>query len=345
MYMTKKIKQPFFGNIFFHTKQNTKQNQDITQLQKIDFYVRNEITMKKLIESILNYDSFFKTISPEGEAQLKKTKHGLFIDNDYAEGVDDQYILLNIPSESQLYFDSFIFEPNMSSKHILHLFESFHYIATAIEILYKQGIIHFDIRPTHIMIDSNTHTPRIAHFKKSIAIGHVTLEKLKPYFKTTAFSIKNNEIWPLEVYAIHYFLWISPVTKQENSFVCTKQDIDAIIQLYIQTNKLHSIYSETQLNQLNQQCCDFLLKFESFKKETIIKQLFNNWKSWDLYSISYMYCNICNILCLKTKNAYFIFILKSFFSILCENLHPNPKKRLSLAETQTKINHILFQLQ
>ncbi len=344
MYMSKKIKQQFFGNIFFSEKKKEKENcknEDMTELQEINFQIRNELTMKKLVESISNYEYFFRTISPECDAQLKKTEQGLFIDNDYVEGVDEQYILLNIPSDSKLYFDSFIYETKPSSKNILHLIESFRYILSAITLLQKEGIAHFDIRPTNIVLDPLTQTPRIVHFKKSISIAHVSIQELKPYFYATDQSIQAYEIWTLEVYVIYYFLWLT--NDPLHTSICSKDNIAEIIEMYMKSNKLNTIYTESQLNELKHECHQYLSTFENWKRDNVIKKMFDYWKSWDLYSFSYMYCNICNILLLKTTNAYFISILKSYLTVLCKNLHPNPKKRLSLIETQTKINHILYE--
>ena len=339
--MSKKIKKNFFGNIFFSKKQK-KPNEDITELQEINFQIRNELTIKKIVESILNYHFFFITISPDCDVQLKKTKYGLFIDNDYnKDTTTEQYILLNLPSDSKLYFDSFIYENCLLPKHVLYLFESFNYILSAIKLLHKNNILHFDIRPTNILLDQHTQTPRIIHFKKSISIENVSIQEIKPYFYATDYSIENYEIWPLEVYIIYYFLWLTNDSLLNG--ICSKKNISEIIELYVKTNKLNTIYSETQLNKLKQESNEYLLTFENSKKENIIKELFDYWNSWDLYCFSYMYCNICNILILKTKNTYFISILNSYLTILRKNLHPNPKKRLSLAETKTKINHILYE--
>lgn len=341
MYMSKKIKQQFFGNIFFSKKKKNCNDEEITELQKINFQIKNELTIKKLLESISNYECFFKTISPECDAKLKKTEQGLVLHNDYIEDVDKQYILLNIPSDSKLYFDSFICKTTPLSKNMLHLIESFRYILSAITVLQEKNIVHFDIRPTNIVLDSLTQTPRIVHFKKSISTANISIQELKPYFYASKHFIQTYEIWTLEAYVIYYFLWLT--NDPLDTSICSKDNIIEIIEMYMKTNKLNTIYTESQLNDLKQECTQYLLIFENFKRDKVIKIMFDYWNTWDLYSFSYMYCNICNILLLKTTNTYFISILKSYLTILYNNLHPNPKKRLSLIETQTKINHILYE--
>ena len=89
-------------------------------------------------------------------------------------------------------------------------------------------------------------------------------------------------------------------------------------------------------------CQEYLLLFETQTRENIIREAFKYWETWDIYSTSYMYYNICKILMEKTKDTYFLFILQSWITILYKNMNPNPALRLSLIETKTKINHILY---
>tara|TARA_Y100000591_G_C21800705_1_gene681909 strand:+ start:441 stop:1505 length:1065 start_codon:yes stop_codon:yes gene_type:complete len=351
--MSKRIKSNNFGYIqFFNNLQNQKQTQTqtqtqndnnadtLTELQEINFGIRNELTMKPFIEAIPNYQHFFITISPECGAQLKNTKDGLCMECDYSEGDLDQYILLNVPSESSLYFDSIIYENTIQAKTILHLFESFKYILSGIQLLNKQGITHFDIRPTNIVIDPKTQTPRIIHFKKAISIGNVSINEIKPYFDVSKHSIHDCEIWPLEVCAIYYFIWLTADIPKTSLF--TLDDRKAIIELHLKTNNMHYLFTESQYKDYEKSCQEYLQLFETQTRENIIREAFKYWETWDIYSTSYMYYNICKILMEKTKDTYFLFILQSWITILHKNMNPNPALRLSLIETKTKINHILY---
>jgi hypothetical protein len=82
-----------------------------------------------------------------------------------------------------------------------------------------------------------------------------------------------------------------------------------------------------------------------YKKNTdtlsIIKELLQNWITWDNYSLSIMYLRFLYYL---NINGYIenIFI-ENLTELLLTNIHPNPKKRLDIDTTLLKFNQSLYE--
>ena len=82
-----------------------------------------------------------------------------------------------------------------------------------------------------------------------------------------------------------------------------------------------------------------------YKKNTdtlsIIKELLQNWITWDNYSLSIMYLRFLYYL---NINGYIenIFI-ENLTELLLTNIHPNPKKRLDIDTTLFKFNQSLYE--
>tara|TARA_Y100000816_G_C26076840_1_gene566959 strand:+ start:571 stop:1638 length:1068 start_codon:yes stop_codon:yes gene_type:complete len=329
-----------FGYKFFPQKRKRNEyaaaNTNITKLQEINFQTKNELTIKNIIHKIPNKDLFFVTVSEECAVQFKKTSNELLVECDYVEDEPDQYILLAVPSCANTFYFARILDSERKSEHIaINMMESFSYLLLAIKLLLKEGLVHFNICQKNIALEESTETPRLINFGRAIPVQFVLIENLKPYFYTSSNTIGENESWPLEACAIYYILWLS-----SESETCTKNDIDAIVSFYRKSNKCLNYLTADEKNAHIMACFDFLSQFEKDTCYDMIKKLFEYWRTWDLYALSYMYMELCQeLLSNRCKDN---FLLKKFVKILWHNLSPCPTKRLSLAETQTKFNHVFY---
>ena len=119
------------------------------------------------------------------------------------------------------------------------------------------------------------------------------------------------------------------------------ENLMEIVYAYVENHiPLRRNYSADFLDKYKDLCYKQLLSYNSIELMDRIKLIINYWKTWDNYSLSCMYLLIMSYINLdgNASNDFMIFNSK----ILIMNIHPNPKKRLSIIETINKFKELLL---
>lgn len=327
-----------FGCIFYPgitcKGYSKKDKKHVTKLQKRDFNANNEIIIGNLIKKIKNYKNYFLPVVNSCPVNIRKMNNPELKKCDIiSSNKNFDYIVMDIPFVKNVDFMDVLTDPNTSHKErVAFILHSYRQLLKALQLLSNVGVAHFDLKLDNILFDKKTQLPYIIDFGISIPMNTITQQNIREYFYTFA---PEYYVWCLDIIVINYLLY-------ETSKPLSLENINYIVDLYIEYNRGLSIYSEEFKNLFKDACIKQLSQFIGVDKNKVIQYYMNHYKTWDNYSLSIIYLKILSTFLSKSdksiNNSYII----SLAEILTLNISPNPEKRLSIQQTREKFNNFIL---
>ena len=331
--MSKLLSQGGFGCVFYPgVKCNGTSNPDkkiVTKIQEDNFNAKNEDVVGEIIESIPNYKLYFlpvisscpinirkidKTVISKCEIIKEKTDY-VAMDIDYIKTVNFTQVLQNVNSK----------------KLLLILYQTYKYLLEALMLLQEKSIVHFDLKLDNLLFVKSTSQPRIIDYGISIPMDKLTSENMKQYFYVFA---PEYYVWCIEINMINYLIHKKRETLMEN-------DMKIVIDLTMHNNPILKLKNNDTVEEYRRQAYEYYRQFIGKDKNKIIEKLKEHFKTWDNYSLSVLLTSLINKLFDKDedKNAYILGLEK----LMLRNIHPDPNKRLSVKETTSKLDEVLYE--
>jgi serine/threonine protein kinase len=239
------------------------------------------------------------------------------------------YAIMKIPFIENISIINYFTHPDTDKKEILtYILYSYDYLLQNIETLNKNGIIHFDLKLSNILIEKSKKIPIIIDFGLSIPFDDIRPETYKKYFYAYSPSYY---IWCIEIHIICYLVKVNPVL--------TKDALVDLVNEYVKNNIGLKIFSDTFVRRFRDTAVDYYTKHiidTNATRDEIIKKLLKYIKTWDSYSLSLMF--LCFIQFISLGGFIHNKLIVEFSKLLLLNFHPNPEKRLSFDETKKKYN-------
>ena len=351
---SKFISQGTFGCIFYpaiecdgSVSKNKKYASKLVKNNKTDL---NEYLIGKIVKKIKLYEYYYAPVINMCSINLAKIDKRerdmckIIRDKKYSEtgmgtetgiGADtisaSSYAIMKIPFIENISIIEYFTHPDTEKKEILtYIFYSYDYLLRNIETLNKNGIIHFDLKLSNLLIEKSKKIPIIIDFGLSIPIDDIRPETYKKYFYAYSPSYY---VWCIEIHIICYLVKVNPVL--------TKDALKELIDKYVQSNIGLKIFSDTFVQRFRDTALDYYTKHlvdSGASKDEIIKKLLKYIQTWDSYSLSLMF--LCFILFISFHGFIHNKLIIEFSKVLLLNFHPNPEKRLSFDETKKKYNAI-----
>jgi serine/threonine protein kinase len=347
---TKLISQGTFGCIFYPAiecdgsiSKNKKYASKLVKNNKTDL---NEYLIGKIIKRIKLYEYYYAPVTNMCSinlAKIDKRERDMckIIRNRNSKGPSlytpsslestSSYAVMKIPFIENISIIDYFTHPDTDKKEILtYILYSYDYLLQNIETLNKNGIIHFDLKLSNILIEKSKKIPIIIDFGLSIPLDDIRPETYKKYFYAYSPSYY---IWCIEIHIICYLVKVNPVL--------TKEDLVDLINEYVQNNIGLKIFSDTFVRRFRDTAVDYYTKHvvnTGATRDEIIKKLLQYIPTWDTYSLSLMF--LCFIQFISFHGFIHNKLIIEFSKVLLLNFHPNPEKRLSFDETKKKYNAI-----
>jgi serine/threonine protein kinase len=223
---------------------------------------------------------------------------------------------------------------------IRKLLHSYKYLLRSLNSLAEKNVVHFDLKPDNILIDTVRNVPIIIDFGLSLDVNKVlqafngektNVALLKNYFFT---SYPRYYVWPLEVHYICYLL-------NKNS-APSIGDIERLCEEYVEGNEiLNILYSKPFVSKFKTDCIDSLKEYVGEKDTVAIRKIVEaSYKTWDNYSLSVLMMNLLYLLNFNgfRENK----LITDFSQLLVTNIHPNYRKRMSIQETINQFSAITY---
>ena len=329
----------------------------VSKLQRNNESAVNEIQIGEKIKKIPNYQLYFLPVVASCPVNLSTIDSKLLTacsniterdiqentrrdDKDKGKDKDrprenEGYILMEIPYVLNKSFYTILIDMYASKKHvIIGIIENYTYLLEALDTLLNANIVHFDIKSDNILYNQQTHLPLILDFGLSIYIPDLKADTMTIYFYNYT---PDYYVWPLEVHVINFLLYETEEGGEEG---LGEADVKKIAAAYVQHNKGLNNFS-TQFHEEYLAACETQLStYVGKNKKKTIDKLLSFYSSWDNYSLSILYLKTLSLMFPHGfhKNSLILY----FSQMLLFNIHPNPTKRYTLAETKQRFKDIFF---
>lgn len=202
------------------------------------------------------------------------------------------------------------------------------YLLQALKLLTESGIVHLDLKYPNILFNQEQDIPIIIDFG-------VSQEVTKPQYDWSNLRHMNN--YPcIDIFLIHHLLHETRNLNTIMNEAMTSQIINTIenekerFKPYIypsSTEEEIKIFKNTQN--------DYIRKQENKQISQILKELQNNYATWDNYSLALTFLEIINSSGIdkQTPNE----TLQKYIKTLIENIYRLPDNRMTITEMTEKI--------
>ena len=347
---TKLISQGTFGCIFYPAiecdgsiSKNKKYASKLVKNNKTDL---NEYLVGKIIKNIKLYEYYYAPVINMCSIDLAKIdkrerdmcriirakNKGVGVGNNTSlvESTTG-YVVMKIPFIENIGITDYFINSNINKKEILtYILYSYEYLLNNIKTLNDNGVIHFDLKLSNILIEKSKKIPIIIDFGLSIPVSDIRPETYRKYFYAYSPSYY---IWCIEIHIICYLVKVNPIL--------TKDALIKLIDEYVQHNIGLQIFSDTFVERFRDTALKYYTKLvvdTGESRDEIIKKLLKYIHTWDTYSLSLMF--LCFIKFISLYGFIHNKLIIEFSKILVLNFHPNPEKRLSFDETKRRYHSI-----
>ena len=306
----------------------------VSKIQRFDNSAKNEITIGKILTSIVEYKSHFAPIISHcnidiGEIKDKdKSKCMLF-----KKRKTQNYVMMKLDYVEGMEFLQYMIKNANSVQIINNIINSFNVLLRSISLLVNKKIVHYDLKGSNILYSTKKNIPLIIDFGLSIDMSSINNKSLKEVFYTYA---PQYYVWPLEV---HYLGLLFNVDKEPS-----EEALSNLAKEYVKNNKgINKNFSPNFLKKYEKSCLEQLKVYSQMRFEERVKFIMNYWNTWDNYALSITYLRFLRYLAIQGfyENSFIKFMGK----LLLQNIHPNPNKRLSLIDTTHTFNGFLYKEQ
>jgi serine/threonine protein kinase len=321
---------------------DTKNTNFLSKIVEKDYSSDNEIAlgkilkqrMKKWVENPLE-NHFAPVISHcnikigELDIEEKEKCEMMMTEN------NDDYVMMKIKHISGTEFDNIIVQNTNNALIMLMFTSSYTHLLKSLQMLKHAKICHFDIKAANIVYDDVKSLPIIIDFGLSIDMKNLNMKELYNsfYIFDTIYYI-----WPLEVHLINYIL--------HQNDTLSESGMREIAKDYVKNNVVLRAFSPEFNKKYEDECYYELSKYIGKDSDAVIERIIKYWDTWDNYALSLLYIKLLYYLIRNNEGVLIKNKFISFFIELClKNIHPNPKKRLSVEETLRSFNLFLYNQQ
>mgnify|MGYP001281770676 CR=1 FL=1 len=311
--------------------ETVEDSEHISKIQVYDKSAKKEIEVSKLLKTIKLYDNHFVPVLSHcfiNVSEIETTdKKQCSI---FTKQENGDFILLKMRNVDGDNFINYIVN-NKNTREILNiLINSYNHVLKSVKLLLEKRLVHYDLKGDNIMFDTKKSIPVLIDFGLSINMKKLNRKKLSQYFYVYA---PEYYIWPLEV---HYLCFLVKQNKIPN-IIELKQMVNAYVNGHVSIAKN---FSKAFIDKFKDLCEKQLLFYQSKSKENCIDHILKYWNTWDNYSLSTLYLKIIYYFNISgfVNNKFIVFLSE----LLLLNIHPNPKRRLTIQQSIEKFNTFIL---
>lgn len=340
----------------------------ITKIQMDVDTIRNELRIGKKVRNIQGYARYFAPILKNCKVQLKKDYLQEAKKCEFLQKYSDQrlleksYISTKIRYVGKLNLKTYLLGVSPSS-FFTEVLRTHSYLLKAVDKLWKNNIVHFDIKHNNIMIDSEKKVPIVIDFGLSFTTDVLQNEREA---KNAIYSFDEYSWWCIDVLACAYMLKFigyrsaktAMVKKMElniiyNMFAYGDSSLDAHMEdVFDETNvaptKKHQIrnFVLSPLSLNSEKAAHYKNTFKTYFSRFLdkpwshlYKELIKCANTWDNYSLAATYCYLLDRVTAKNPHNNMIANEKhlAYFSTLENILYSAPDERPSIQDTIRQI--------
>jgi serine/threonine protein kinase len=323
----------------------------ISKVQLLSSSARNEIHISHLIKQIPFYDRYFVPIIEHCQIEVGELDKGLLRscdlfkeqNIDVKSSLKDKFSIMKMNYVDSTTFTDYIDLIDDSKKMLNTIIESYKYLLIAIQKLYNQHIIHYDLKGENILYHIAQNHPLIIDFGLSIDLKG--LKHNDDYKKAFYVYSPDYYLWCPEIQVLSYLYTISDKP--------TKTEYKNIAIECVKYNKgLHNgVFNTKDIDDYRNELIKELQSYYGKSRHEVTKSILDKSShTWDNYSLSILFLKIIGYIIDGgdgdgdggdgadadgdggdggDNNNFLLF----FSQLLLQNIHPNPKKRHTIENT------------
>lgn len=321
------MKKHFFPNILEEREENKKyKNKMVNQ----NFYSVNELTISNRIKKKPYYYKYYLIIEEYENVNIYQINRKMIEKQN--SRFDKRYLVYKYTNKQMLDFNDFLQSFTIPKQFILCVFQSFSYILKALIHLNEYNICFFNLSPENVAFPNVCREkPLLQNFQLSLNTDGKILneEYITNIIKKDGLQFTHK---PIEVHLLFYLI-------QNNISTISYSFIEEICEIFIKNMSVLKLFSEKFTENHKKACIESLRKYINKPRSFIITDILTYTDKWDIYSLSVIYLFIVGniIRCFSLTQTF----LNKLTTVLFKNIHPDPKKRESLKNTEEETNQLL----
>ena len=339
--MSELLSQGGYGCVYYPaltcSGKSESSKKHVSKLQRKDWAAQNEIEIGNKIITIPNYELYFLPITSSCDIKMSSVDDKLLKDCRVVQKKpDSDFVLMKMDYLENISFTNYLKSSGESNAHLLlKVIESYKNLASSLGLLADNDIVHHDLKIDNILIGADDNLPIIIDFGISLNFSNVTVddERLNDFFYVHAADYYP---WPLDVHIINY---IVQVRSDSDYGPIVYEELKEIALDYCNGNQALNIFSADFLKAYKEKCFVYIKSLTGLRNSELLKILFKNYKTWDIYSLSIIYLKLIGYI-FDNKFPHTKF-LADFVELNLINISPNPNERLECKESVNYINNII----
>lgn len=342
----------------------------ITKIQKSERSIIHELRISKKIRNIVGYVRFFAPVLKSCEVKIAKDrvkdlKKCEVFENDSEKQIEGStYVSMKTRYVGDKDLRAYIFS-NMDPGFFLHeLWRTHAHLLKGIQKLFKNRIVHYDLKYNNVVFDNERKEPIIIDFGQSWLIDELTTED---QLKAAFFLFDQYDYWCIDVLICCYIIQKVGIKEAKTEKV-TEQEIDHIYDVFIYgrepkyestAENIKKVVSDVYLYNILQnptKMKNFKIKFKEYAAQFINKRtwrelyldLIKHANTWDSYSLSIIYLNMLDDVFLSNQELYRTLVTQSsmrlpkYVELMERIVYSVPGKRPSVQTVLSEIELLLL---
>jgi len=306
----------------------------VTKVQRKGYSATNEEEISKIIRTIPDYQLFFVPVESSCSIELSAIGKKLAKECRVMKKETDmksEYVLMRMGHIESVHFFAYITDSAEKKAFLFtNMISTLGHLLTGVGYLLDRNIVHFDLKSENILYSASNNLPLMIDFGISLDMSKVQKDNLANHFYV---SVPQYYVWPFDV---HLLCFISRLVPEDG--VLQQENVVEMASTYVSYNKSLEIYSPEFREKYREKCLNYGGKFVGRKRDLVIDELLEGYRTWDTYSLSILFLRFVSYLFGRGFNKSKFLVL--FTQLLLENCSPDPRDRHSHSETLKRVNMI-----
>ena len=342
----------------------------ITKIQKSERSIIHELRISKKIRYISGYARFFAPVLKSCEVKIAKDrvkdlKKCEVFENDSEKKIEGStYVSMKTRYVGNKDLRAYIFS-NIESSIFLHeLWRTHVHLLKGIQKLFKNRIVHYDLKYNNVIFDNDRKEPIIIDFGQSWLIDEL---KAEDQLNAAFFVFDQYDYWCIDILICCYIIQKVGIKDAKTEKV-TEDEIDHIYDVFVHgreptyestSENIKKVVSDVYLYNILQnptKMKDFKILFKEYAAQFINKKtwlelyldLIKNASTWDSYSLSVIYLNMLDDVFLSNQELYRTLVTQSsarlpkYVELMERVVYSVPGKRPSVQTVLSEIELLLL---
>lgn len=330
------ISEGTYGCAFKKQEPKNKKTKTVVKIQKFNNEAKREDEIGAIIRKIPKYQLYFAPILKSnvltlGEVNDDEIKKCTIITNE--QNIKQKYVTNRIKYVGQNTLGSYIantFEQK-PKQFMRTFFGSYFDMLYSVNLLNKNGVVHFDLKENNVMYDEEHDRPVLIDFGLSIITKQLTPDKYSEFFFTYGYDYPP---WCFEISVISYAIEEYGSTFEKE--LLTAEQAEKLCNNFTNINPIfinngdtghHEIFTEEERVAYNKKLKAYLQPFVGGSWKVAVDANLQYINNWDVYAVHVMYLLLLYHIHIYEYNTEEYAFVKLFIDKLKREITATPAER------------------